>query len=169
MNLQEALSPTDFTNLSAKEQAIIKANNPQLSDSVFSIPTHINENNWKDYLKLRADSGDSAALDYLMNWYMSEESAKTARNWEHERNKNSIPEMVESMKKAGINPYWLDSLGGAPSYSGSGNKYSSSAFLSQVRANETERKNTITAILSAFGTVVSAIGMLALFGKKGKR
>lgn len=123
----------------------------------------INDDNWLDWLRDRARKGDQSALDYYLNYMMSERSAETARNYEKEMNSKRYQIMVEDLKKAGINPYWIESLSGVPSYSGNSVSYSGSNFMSARKASETERNNVTSNALSALGKFISAIGLIALF------
>ena len=104
---------------------------------------------------LRSQAGkDPASRDILFNYLLSEQSASSARQWEERQNSTRYQQMVADLKKAGINPYWLGSLGGAATYQGSQNKYSGSAYESAYRdKNDAQRKE-----IQSVGTVLSLIG-----------
>ena len=90
-----------------------------------------------DNLRGLTEQGNTAAMDIYYSWLLSEKSTSSARQWEEEQNSKRYQVMVDDLKKAGINPYWLNSLGGASTYQGSSNKYTS-AFETARSHDETQ-------------------------------
>lgn len=167
-------TPTFATMISRGREEVQNGGNPtsiysasQLADADifhkdYSDRKNLSSDTWEQYLKARAVKGDDAALDYLLNYYMSEHSAQSARAYESQKNATAYQTLVEDMKKAGLNPYWISSLT-APTYTSSSNHYSGSNFLSARRADETENKNDTSALLRGLGIIISALGLFALF------
>lgn len=121
----------------------------------------IDQDNWLDYTKDRAASGDEAAIDTLTDFYASETSAKTAREYETEQNAHIVDTLVEQYKRNGLNPYWLLDSGsvGSVSYTANSNKYSSSGYMSRRKQKEKVNQDIATDIIKVAGLVSSAIMM----------
>lgn len=140
-------------------------NNNVLNDPKSAKATQFNKDNWEEALQTRANYGDEAALDYLLNYWMTEKSAETAREFESKRYQT----LVNDLKKAGINPYWsTDGAFGAPSFSNTGSSYSGSNYMSARKSRATENNNTLKNSVGNFipilGTIISALGMMLAFG-----
>lgn len=104
---------------------------------------------------------DAASRDMLFNYYLTEKSTASARKWEEEQNAKRYQVMVDDLKKAGINPYWLGSLGGAASYQGQQSKYSGSAYETSYRDKNTSDKAVAQTLIQSAGSIMSAL-MLVL-------
>ena len=65
---------------------------------------NINDQNWLEVLQRDAASGDVSAKEKLLNYYMTEQSHKTARDWTAQREDSAYQRLVEDMKLAGVPP-----------------------------------------------------------------
>ena len=114
----------------------------------------INRDNYVDEMLNRANKGDEAALEWIINYYASEDSAKTARDWTASREDNAYQRLMADFQKAGISPYVLS--GATPGISSSaGKSYSGSGITSRANNQDSNTTKGVTASLAA---------MLALFG-----
>lgn len=118
----------------------------------------INENNWLELTQQRASKGDDAALDALTEWYASEASSKTARDYETERNAHVVDTLMEQYKRNGLNPYWLIDSGsvGSVNYTANSNKYSNSGYLAKTKAEREMWKGASQTMVQMLSAVVSA-------------
>ena len=73
----------------------------------------------------RANKGDEAALEKLFNYYSSEASAKTSREWTASREDTAYQRLIADLKKAGISPYILS---GASPFAGGATQQSYSDY-----------------------------------------
>lgn len=113
------------------------------------------------YLTYMADHGDSASLDRLMNYLMTNESESSAREWTASREDTQYQRLVSDLKKAGINPYVLLSGSATPissaspshGYSGS---MASSYDINQQKVNQNWLKVGLSAMLPIIGAIISA-------------
>lgn len=116
---------------------------------------------WLGYLNFMASKGDEAALDKLMNYFITESSNQTARDWTAQREDSQIQRFVEDAKKAGFNPMALLNTGASPiSSSSSGSSYGGTSFSNQALKEETNRANwakVITSFIAAIGMAVIAL------------
>lgn len=119
------------------------------------------QDNWLEQTQKRAANGDEAATDMLTDFYASESSAKTAREYETEQNAHIVDTLVEQYKRNGLNPYWLLDSGsvGSVNYTANSNKYSSSGYLSQRKQKEKVNQDIATDVIKVAGLVSSAIMM----------
>lgn len=121
--------------------------------------------NPKDDLYYRAMHGDTAAYEKWMNFYLSELSNSTTRDWLERMRSTQYQTLVEDLKKAGISPYVIS--GANPmAMSSSGNSYTGSQMTSQQSNRLTTKTSTNNAILNDFfkilGTVLGAVAMAAM-------
>ena len=107
------LNATDSSGVSMRDQ--LAKNSAFQFNSADDVLKYLQENAGKD----------ASSRDLLFNYLLSEKSTSSAREWEAEQNSKRYQVMVDDLKKAGLNPYWLNSLGGASTYQGSSNKYTS--------------------------------------------
>lgn len=111
----------------------------------------LNDDNWLDVLRAKAQTGDAASMDKYYNYMMSEASAQSAREYETKRNSEAYQTLVNDLKKAGINPYWIDSGFSVPSYTNNSHSYSDSSYMSARKQDETEKKNMLSFISKLAG------------------
>lgn len=113
---------------------------------------------WMSYLTDLANSGDQAAIDRLMNYFMTEQSNMNARSWTASREDTAYQRLVADMKAAGLNPYAFATMGSSPiSSSSSGSQYSGS-YSSSYELNK--EKNTQNWLKIALSNLVPIIGAL---------
>ena len=112
---------------------------------------------WKGYLTYMADHGDASALDKLMNYMMSEDSAQSQREWDA----HSYSRLFDDMKSAGINPYAFATMGASPissssntHYSGS---YSSSYEIQKAKIDQNWLKMALSAFIPIIGGIIAAL------------
>lgn len=114
------------------------------------------DSKWKDIENLAKN--DPAYLEKLVNYYMTEESNKTAREWTAIREDTAYQRLMKDLKKAGISPYVL--TGATPAVSSSsGKSYTSTEAVTRensIRANDT---NAAKALLQFFGLFLGSIAM----------
>lgn len=112
---------------------------------------------WKGYLSWLADNGDKDALDRLMNYAMSEDSAKTERDWDS----HSYSRMFEDMRNAGVNPYAMFTMGASPISSSSNThysgNYSSSYELNKTKEKQNWLKIALQGALPVIGALIAAM------------
>lgn len=121
----------------------------------------MNGDNWLEMLSQAASDGDDAAKQMLMNYFMSEQSQKTARDWQTEQYNTQYQRIVEDLKKAGISPYVL-SAGSTGIGSPSGVNYTGSQYVSENNNKRTNQVSLSTKnasnIINFFGLILNAIG-----------
>lgn len=151
------------TTLGSRNPFFIASATQQASE-----PLKIDSSNWESYLQDRIAQGDDAAIDKLINYYQTEQSAKTARDWTSEREDNAYQRLMADIRKAGISPYIL--TGAAPSASGAtGKAYSGSQMTSRANNKDTvaanERSRVITSLLAGIGIIFGSAIRAASFMK----
>lgn len=118
---------------------------------------------WMGYLNYLADNGDKAALDKLMNYLMSENSAQIARQWTENREDSQFQRFSEDARKAGFNPQALLGFGGnAIASSSSGSSYSGSYQSSYDINKEKNAQNWLKVALSSLVPIIGALIAAAL-------
>lgn len=124
--------------------------------SAQNIASGATDSKWKDIENLAKN--DPAYLEKLVNYYMTEESNKTAREWTAQREDSTYQRLMKDLKKAGISPYVL--TGATPAVSSSsGKSYTSTEAVTRensIRANDT---NAAKALLQFFGLFLGSIAM----------
>lgn len=114
------------------------------------------------YLTWLNKYGTDADHDRFMNYLMSEESSRIAREWTAQREDSQYQRLVEDMKKAGINPYALLTQGGSPvSSASSGHSYNGSYSSTESLKAESNAQKWASLITSIISTVVIAAVMMA--------
>lgn len=124
--------------------------------SAQNIASGATDSKWKDIENLAKN--DPAYLEKLVNYYMTEESNKTAREWTAMREDTAYQRLMKDLKQAGISPYVL--TGATPAVSSSsGKSYTSTEAVTRensIRANDT---NAAKALLQFFGLFLGSIAM----------
>lgn len=119
-----------------------------------------------EFIKYQAQLGDTAAMDKIYNYALSERSNQIARDWTAEREDSQYARLFADLRSQGINPVAVlqgatpvSSAASGTSYSGS--QYSSAASLGETQRHnkQTEAKQFLSALISAIGLVV-AVAML---------
>lgn len=124
--------------------------------------SNLNKDNWFEILTKKAQAGDPASLDLFMQYMMNETSLQSAREYETKMNSQRYQTMVEDLKKAGINPYWIQSLGSAPNYTGSSGSYSGNAYSNSSAREETARNNFTNQIIKFLGVLAGLMSSSAM-------
>lgn len=114
----------------------------------------------------RANSGDSAALDWLLDYYAKTSADKTARDWTAAREDTAYQRLMADLSKAGISPYILT---GATPFASSANasSVSSGHFTSKANSERTalsdqkDRANQFNKMM--FGLIGTALVVMAHF------
>lgn len=111
---------------------------------------------WQGYLTYMADHGDTASLDKLMNYMMSEESANRQREWDS----HAYQRLFDDMKSAGINPYAFATMGANPISSSSnssyGGSYSSSYEINKEKNEQNWLKIALSSLVPIIGGIIAA-------------
>ena len=110
---------------------------------------------WFNNVVERANNGDEASIQFLLNYFANRESEKTARDWTAMREDNAYQRLSEDLRKAGISPYVLS--GATPAVSSSaGKSYSGSDLVSQQSNKKTNDTNQLRTLLALFGIIMTA-------------
>lgn len=134
------------------------------------VPTATNqmnfdEDNWLSELQKQANQGNEAALQMLMNYYMTRQSEQSARDYNAQREDTYYQRMIADMKKAGISPYAL-SAGSAPLVGASGHSFTGSQYVSKAnneRTTSTSSENVEAQnFIKIIGTIIGLIGAMAI-------
>lgn len=127
----------------------------QVTAARLAIDKGLTQENWLDYLSKLSKEGNTAATEKLLDYYSTEQSLKTARDWTAQREDSAWQRTVEDLKKAGISPYFLS--GGSPLVSSSsGHGYTGSQMTSSSNNLRTQGRSMITALLAGLGIILSA-------------
>lgn len=127
------------------------------------------QNTYRDFssvlsgVEKKAQNGDPSALEHLFNYYASEASAKSARDWTAAREDTQYQRLMADLQKAGISPYIL--TGATPGVSSAtGVSHSGSSITSYAnskRTQETANRDRAWAIskevLGLIGTALMAL------------
>lgn len=114
------------------------------------------QDNYLDMLIERANRGDSAATDLLVNIFATRESEKTARDWTAQREDSAYQRLDADLKKAGISPYILS--GATPGVSSSsGRTYSSSSYTGLEKNELSNRTDIARGSLALLGVVLMSL------------
>lgn len=141
------------------------ANDPSIT--AVNALDYSNFDNILSNLEQRANQGDEAAIEKLFNYYASERSEKTARDWTAAREDNQYQRLVADLQKAGISPYILSgatpgvSSASGVSHSGSSLTSAQTAKWNQQKADNDRAADFTKAILSFVGTAMIALAMFA--------
>lgn len=138
----------------------MKASNPNYNDILANLTlSNTTANNSKDgefykylsTLETMASKGDVSALEKLFNYYATEKSEQTARDWTAMREDNQYQRLVEDLRKAGISPYVMSSaVPGISSSNGHGYSGTSLVSASNNRAtNARALQNSLTSFASS--------------------
>lgn len=119
-----------------------------------------NSDNWLSNLQSMANKGDTGALEKLVNYYASEASSKTARDWTSQREDTQYQRLMDDLSKAGISPYVLS--GATPGVSSSsGKSYSGSEMVSRKNNQNTNLKGILTVLGIIIGATIRAAAIAA--------
>lgn len=111
---------------------------------------------WLESLSRKANNGDIAAYEKLIDYYMTKDSEKSARDWTASREDTTYQRLIEDLRKAGVSPYVLSGATGSVS-SSTGKSYSGSQMVSQENNRNNQGQNNVRSILSLLGIVVAAM------------
>lgn len=125
-----------------------------------SMASNGSDSNWTNIQNLAKT--DPAYLEKLVNYFMTEESNKTAREWTAQREDSTYQRLMKDLKKAGISPYVL--TGATPAVSSSsGKSYTSTEAVTRENSIRSSDTNLAKQTLASFGVIIGAlIGALAL-------
>ena len=100
---------------------------------------------------------DDQTKDYLMQYYLNEKSAENAYGRSREYNKSYYSDLVEGLKKAGINPFLaLSSLSGTNLSNGAGS-VSGGLYTQRQNAKKENAANVSKSIMSVLAIVAAAV------------
>lgn len=113
------------------------------------------DSSWLDSLTRKAQSGDTAAYEKLIDYYMTRDSEKTARDWTASREDTQYQRLIADLDKAGISPYILS--GATPGVSSSvGKSYSGSQMTSSENNRKTTDAANLKGLLGVLGVIIAA-------------
>lgn len=112
---------------------------------------------WLNSLIDKANAGDTSAYEKLIDYYMTEDSAKTAREWTAQREDNQYQRLMDDLRKAGVSPYVLS--GATPGVSSSAGKSYSGSQITTNKNKETDQ--ALTALRDIF-IVMGIVAKLAM-------
>lgn len=118
----------------------------------------VNEGNVLDYLRSQNDEGSK---DYYIKYLLDKLFENDARAYNAQREDTYYQRMVEDLKKAGISPYAL-SPSGSPISSASGFNASGTSYTSARNSQRSSDTSIATTAMSVMGSVLSALGFLAM-------
>lgn len=105
----------------------------------------------QNYLKNNRSTGTD---EKLINYYLSENSAQTARKWDEYMDSTKYQRLVKDLSDAGINPYWVLNNASAGAVSSGGNSYSGSQSTSSAN-------NALNNTLKGASILIGLIALLA--------
>ena len=104
-------------------------------------------------LTTKAKNGDAAAQEKLFNYYATQKSEQTARDYTAEREDHAYSRLIKDLESAGISPYIIS--GASPSVTGySGASYSGSQLATQENNKRSNSNEVATKIMSLIGTAL---------------
>ena len=116
----------------------------------------MNADNVLEIIGQRADAGDTAALDYIVKYYLDQRSENSARSYNAMREDTAYQRLMADLKKAGISPYGLTPsltpINGSSGFTASGNSYTSARNTTYSKSMD-----TVSKFAQIIGSVVSAI------------
>ena len=116
---------------------------------------------WMRFLRDKANSGDEASLDRMMNYIMTEASNDRARKWTANREDNAYQRLVKDLRAAGINPMVMFQGVNPIASSSSGSTYSGNPYISNNKNYQTNATNWAK-IITSFLTSVASLGVSAV-------
>lgn len=100
---------------------------------------------------------DSSSKDYLLQYWLNEQSSQNAFNRELQASSSQYQRTVEDLKKAGLNPYLaFDSLRGSNPSSSAGN-VSGGMYTQRENSKRENTVNTAKGIMTVIGIIAAAI------------
>lgn len=127
---------------------------------------------WRDYSNWNGDFqgylqyldkyGSESDHDRFIDWLMTNESAKIARDWTASREDTQYQRLVDDLKKAGINPYALLNNGASPISSSSNGSSFTGAYSSNEALKKEANAQKWASLLSGVITSVVSVAMFAM-------
>lgn len=115
-----------------------------------------NEQSYMNNLIDKANNGDVASIEKLVDIWATRENEKTARDWTASREDTAYQRLSEDLKKAGISPYVLS--GATPMVSSSsGKSVSGSEMTSRANQQSSQSNQNARSVLQLAGIVLAAV------------